>query len=351
MNENLKNAIKSKKILMKVFAQIKMITAKSDYQIVLELIKKYYGEEVAKNKKYVNKIIKDAFFCIRYYKVTFKEYFIYNFKDFSDEKRKEFIGDIERSEILIKLAKNNEKNLEILHNKWQTYLKFQDYYKRDVIAINGKEDKSKFEEFCKKHSTFLVKPNHLWQGLGVYKVNQSDYKSLDELWNEILKYNESILEELIVQSDELAIFHPKSVNTVRFTTYAHDSKCTNLFAVLRIGKGDSLVDNASAGGITANIDLETGIIDTIGKTYNGDKYIKHPDTNVCILGHQIPRWKELCETAEILAKRFQEYSFIAWDFALTEKGWVIVEANQVGAFDVYQQLGNGFRKKYEEALK
>ena len=351
MKENLKNTIKSKKILMKIFAQIKMVTAKSDYQTVFELIKQYYGEEVIKDKKYVNKTIKDAFFCVRYYKVTFKEYFVYNFKDFSDEKRKEFIGDIERNEILAKLAKNNENNVEILHNKYKTYLKFQDYYKRDIIRIRGKEDKAKFEEFCKKHSTFLVKPNYLWQGLGVYKVNQSNYKELDVLWNEILKYDESILEELIIQSDELSIFHPKSVNTIRFTTYTHNDKCTNLSAVLRMGKGDSIVDNASAGGIAANINLETGIINTIGKTYNGDKYLKHPDTNVCFLGYQIPKWDELCQMAEIVAKKFQEYSFIAWDFALTNTGWIIVEANQVGGLELYQQFGNGLRTKYKEALK
>ena len=310
----------------------------------------FFDKKDTENKKVVNKTVKDVLFCGTYYKISYDEYFLYKFIDLSNKKRREFIGDIERHEILDELEYNNEENANILSDKYKSYIKFKEFYKRDIVKINGKEDKNIFEQFCKKHQTFIVKPINLWQGKGVFIINQKDYKSLDNIWNEILKHGEIVLEELIVQDKGLGKFHPESVNTVRFATYTKGNIVTKLFAVLRMGKGNSVVDNACVGGIIANIDLETGIINTEGKDYSGNSYLKHPSTDICIVGQQIPKWDELLKIVEQVAKLFPEYKYISWDFALSEKGWVIVEINPDGDFRLYQVF-DGLRKKYEEAIK
>lgn len=163
-----------------------------------------------------------------------------------------------------------------------------------------------------------------------------------------------MLEELIEQSQELGKFHQNSVNTVRFATYAKNGKISNLFSIFRMGVGESVVDNASAGGIFAKIDIQTGIINSYAKTLkNANEYLRHPDTKICILGYQIPKWNELCEIAQEAAKAFQEYPYISFDFALTDEGWKMIEANARGGFDLYQMFGieYGLSKKFKELLK
>lgn len=346
----IKELMKTNKIIVKIYAQLKAIIDKKNYQVVVQYMLQFFDKKDVENKKIVKQTIKDAFFCEYYYKITYQEYFLYKFRDLSDKKRKEFIGDIERHEILDELEYNNKENTDILDDKYKSYLRFKEFYKRDVIKIKGKEDRNIFEQFCEKHQIFIVKPINLFQGKGVFIINQKDYKSLDDIWNEILKHDKIILEELIIQDKGLGKFHPESVNTVRFATYTKNNTVTNLFAVLRMGQGNSVVDNACAGGIVANIDLETGIINTEGKDYIGNSYLKHPSTNICIMGQQIPKWDELLKIVEQVAKLFPEYKYISWDFALSEKGWVIVETNSGGTFRIHQVF-NGLRKKYEEAIK
>ena len=44
----------------------------------------------------------------------------------------------------------------MLSDKYKSYIKFKEFYKRDIVKINGKEDKNIFEQFCKKHQKFIV---------------------------------------------------------------------------------------------------------------------------------------------------------------------------------------------------
>lgn len=52
------------------------------------------------------------------------------------------------------------------------------------------------------------------------------------------------------------------------------------------------VDNFHFDGIGANINIETGIIDTIGYDVHNNVYLTHPITGKQIIGFQIPYWEE-----------------------------------------------------------
>lgn len=351
MKKIIKKIIYSNALFCKICARLKMVINKKQYEEFLKFMSDFYGEENMKNKKLVSKVAKEAFFCNLYYKVTFQEYFLYKFSELSNKKRKEFISRPEFIEIMDRIGENKQEYKNILDDKYKGYLKFKEYYKRDIIKINGKEDKNNFEEFCKKHDSFIVKPINSDKGKGVYRIDKKEYKSIEDIWSKILKDGDVLLEELITQADGLGRFHPKSVNTIRFALYIKEGIVTKLFAILRIGQGDSVVDNASAGGIVAKIDLKTGIIVTPGLTFNGKKYLKHPDSDVRIIGYQIPKWDELCSIAESATKLLPEYNYISWDFALTDNGWAIVEGNARGTFRIYQTFGEGIREKIEKIVK
>ena len=100
-----------------------------------------------------------------------------------------------------------------------------------------------------------------------------------------------------------------------------------------MGIGNSIVDNTGSGGIIASVDEESGIVYTkaISEFYS-HKYIRHPDSKKIILGLQMPDWDNLIQIVKEAAMVLSEMRYVAWDFAHTNDGWVLVEANGSGKF-------------------
>jgi len=71
---------------------------------------------------------------------------------------------------------------------------------------------------------------------------------------ELYKHESFVLQEKIIQHDELAKFHPNSVNTCRILTARVQSEIVFLAALFRMGQKQTKVDNGSAGGIMCFID-------------------------------------------------------------------------------------------------
>ena len=98
--------------------------------------------------------------------------------------------------------------------------------------------------------------------------------------------------------------------------------------VLRVGVGDSGVDNASSGGIYALVDCESGLVTTEAMNYKGERYEKHPDTGVGFVGFSIPMWdkcKALVSEAVPLTKGVP---MVGWDIAITAEEPTIIEVNE-----------------------
>jgi hypothetical protein len=246
--------------------------------------------------------------------------------------------------------KNNEKN-HFPGNKYDRYLMFQQFFKREIIDIKfdeSTEENVLYQEFCKRHAEFIIKPTGGTKGHGVQKVTSSMVADLKDLY--IIAGGECMLEEVIQQGEELAKFHPYSVNTVRFVTGLNEEgELTDLYALLRTGKSGSVVDNVGSGGFVALIDIKSGRIVTDG--LNGTTYYEHhPDTNIKFNGNSIPAWNELCTLAEIAHRTMPNQLLIGWDFAWTGNGWDLVEANPAPSFASYQTLaGKGIRPELVKA--
>ena len=246
---------------------------------------------------------------------------------------------------------NSTSAKDLLCNKWETYQKFSFFYKRDIVLVNNDEDSLyKFTSFLDKHNMFIVKPLSLNCGRGIQIIQIGENRN-EIVSNLLASFQDGfIAEELIIQDDSLSQFHPQSVNTLRINTVNLGNRVEIKWPCLRIGVGESVVDNAGAGGIFGAIDVFTGRIMTVSDESHHE-YKSHPDTNIPLIGFKIPYWDDACEIAKKLAQFVPDCRFVGWDLALTSKGWVLVEGNYSPLLIYQISIGKGIRKEFEQMRK
>ena len=187
-------------------------------------------------------------------------------------------------------------------------------------------------------------------GKGVHTESIADYP-YPEAAHAAYSAHGAILEEIIEQGEELARIHPQSVNTLRIPTVVLADGSVRLFhPTLRVGRGDGIIDNFSAGGISALIDPETGCICSDGADKKGRRYAAHPDTGVRFNGYRLPEWDKAVAMVTTAAHMVPGNYYCGWDLAYSTHGWCMVEANctaQMGGMQIITQTG---RKAELEAL-
>ena len=294
------------------------------------------------------KIIADMLHMNMLYGYGFDEYLYFHFSEKSLQERRSFVADWEH--LGYTCAMNNPDNAEIFDNKWKTYLTYKDYYRREVLLITGENSKKEFYDFLNRHTKAIVKPIDDSCGHGV-KICEKDTTD-DGSFETILAENNNIflVEELINQAEEMAIFHPASVNTIRATTIRLDNAVVIVHPFMRMGQHGSIVDNGGSGGIMCTIDSSTGTI-IAAADENGRSYMTHPDSKLTIIGYKIPQWDKLVLLAKQLAQVVPDNRYTGWDLALTDESWVLVEANRRGQFVGWQiPTQIGFRNEINKLL-
>ncbi len=308
---------------------VRLITHK-DKPRIEKSINKFLPEEKKTDSFDKTKLYRDILFALSKNLIIPDEYFLYEFENKTKEERREFIGYNES--IAINLRINNDvvfaRNL--LTNKMNSYLKYEEYYGREIIEIIGSEDEEKFNSFIDKNGKCMLKPIDKTKGEGILVISKENGNySLKKIFEEKIQEGRFLLEQLVKQGEELKQYHQQSVNTVRLVSFLKDDNTVDfLFAILRIGRGDMIVDNLGAGGIAAAIDISNGEIITDGFTENGEIYTHHPNSGLRIKGGKMPEWKTLLQIATEAAVLTPEIKMIGWDFAWSINGWIIIEANR-----------------------
>ncbi|WP_288527469.1 sugar-transfer associated ATP-grasp domain-containing protein [uncultured Eubacterium sp.] len=319
----------------------------SDIEKAIDL---YVDETKKQDSRFMSRIIKDMLF-LKYSKnfTHFNEYFMFDFEKKNKKQRADYVETTEYKSYFEPLKERIGTN--ILKDKYLAYKKLSEYYNRDCICVNSFEDYTCFFKFVCKHKEFLLKAEEGSLGAGIVKFNINNIDNKTAFFNVIQKAP-CVLEELIVQSDEMSKFNPSSVNTVRFVMFTNaDGVVSDIYAMLRTGIGDTIVDNASMGGIACAVDTETGKVISNGYTKLGEAFIEHPISHVKYYGYQIPKWQELKHICYKASKQIPEYKYIGWDMALTEHGWIVVEANSCPSINTIQMcLGHGLRDVLEQTV-
>lgn len=139
---------------------------------------------------------------------------------------------------------------------------------------------------------------------------------------------------------DLAAIALDALSTARISTMLNEAgkpeivTCVFRFAAQR----GAIVDNVTAGGGLAPIDLETGRIGLARLGYHGPDLTHHPESGAQIEGVVIPNW-EACKAMALAAHApaFDDYALVGWDIGLTEDGPMILEGNAKPGFLVAQR--------------
>lgn len=156
---------------------------------------------------------------------------------------------------------------------------------------------------------------------------------------DILKYSNFIAVPLLTNADYAKKIFPDTLNTIRILSAVIDGKIVNIRAINRFGNHNTgSVDIFSNGGMSCNIDIASGIIDSVVYLKNGKKYNteNHPYTNERIKGIEIPNWNEILSFVNSLHDKIKFVKYIGWDVALCDDKMYIIEANHISDIDLVQ---------------
>lgn len=152
-----------------------------------------------------------------------------------------------------------------------------------------------------------------------------------------------LVTEYVQQHAYAEALYPHSPNTIRLLTLWDDRSGELLvpFAAHRIGTDRSRpIDNFSAGGLSAEIDISTGELGSaVQFPFDGDVtwYDVHPDTGAPLKGSQVPGWTHIRDTVEAIATANANVPAIGWDIVVDRSGEpVVIEANTGTDFDMVQ---------------
>lgn len=296
----------------------------------------------------------DYFVALIFYGASISDYFAYGFYKLRRRGRNEYITYRRYLEIM-RIA-NDKKDIEICRSKIKFNQYFSDILGRDWIDVSNCTF-LEFKNFIESKSCFFIKDVYGFRGTSVKKINSVEVSSDIGSFFEKLKNNKKshfILEEAVQQIEDLSILHPWSVNTLRITTLydTKNDKVHVLNVLLRIGNKKNNVDNFHFGGIASQINIENGIVETLGYDKYNNFYVFHPETSKQIIGFQIPQWNECISFIKMAAKRLPTVRYVGWDLVIKKDGSLcLIEANDNADHDFQQLHNKGLWIEYKNILK
>ena len=253
-----------------------------------------------------------------------------------------------KDHVLISFYGSNWREvLNVLKDKYVFYSYLKDFFNRDVTYIKGQEDRQSFLSFCQRNKHVFVKLNRGNCGNGARLFSVSEDEQAGRIFDELVSLGEWIVEEVIKQALEISEFNPSSINTVRFPSFKKNGVVECVYPCMRFGRAGSIVDNAGQGGVFVSIDRDTGEIISDAYDEKGNVFVSHPDSKVAFRGFRVPQWTaliELVKKAHLSLPDDQVY--VAFDFALSEKGWCLVEGNWGDWILQQTSLKKGFKSEF-----
>ena len=205
-------------------------------------------------------------------------------------------------------------------------------------------------KLAREKKILALKPDEGSHGDGFYKLSYVDnqyYLNFDKVGEEdiirILKdpSNSYLVTEYIENHPQFKAIYAGAVNTIRIIVFKKDGKRAQIGnTYMRFGsKKTGAVDNMGAGGMFAEVDLETG-------RYENAKIILknsikdcpyHPDSGIKIEGY-IPHWGEVKATIIKIADSIPQLEYFGFDVAITESGIKLPEINRFPDYPKIEKL-------------
>lgn len=161
-----------------------------------------------------------------------------------------------------------------------------------------------------------------------------------------------IVQDAIHQCEEMARLNPTSLNTIRIATYwSEKDGIVPLFAVVRMGRAGSVVDNASAGGLYCGINMDGTLKE---QAYTLAPFSAHTETDngVVFKGFSIPRFSDLKSKAVELHSYLPYTKLIGWDMCIDDNNEIeLVEINAANPGMFQAATGPAFGDYTEEIIE
>ena len=294
------------------------------YYQAFSRLKKEFPRIAQKYCVWVGRLYVDAGVSYVRYGVTPNEYLGWRFYELSNLERKRFYTARDSSKWESRF--NDPASADLFNKKNLTNQTFRNFISRKWLYA-AEASVEEIAEFLKTGKT-IIKPVGLSSGHGIH-VAKND-KAEDLVGKEIL------LEEFVTQHHLLSALNESSVNTIRvYTVKQTVNKCKTegvifLSASIRVGGNGAEVDNYHSGGVAYPLDTATGIVSGAGTAINGSKVLFHPGSGMKVIGYQIPNWDGLRQYVLDLNRVVEGARLIAWDIAVLEEGFELIEANYNG---------------------
>lgn len=216
-------------------------------------------------------------------------------------------------------------------NRPQTFVKnVNGLFYDDKNAISKEEAIAR----CSNLKEAVIKPTVLgtWgQGVKLFHTDNGFVPEMNMSVNDLFsRYKKSfIIQSKLEQHPDLARLNPTSVNTLRVMSYRRDNEVIILYAVIRIGRMGKVVDNETAGGIKADIDLQTGRIKGPAFGSPTEKNMPQTDSGAVLDNYLIPSFPEILQFVKDLHFRLPYFRLVGWDISVDTNGNpVMIEWNR-----------------------
>jgi len=289
-------------------------------------------------KKTKAKILLDILICIFRYETMPLDYFYYKFMEMPAGERSKYTSRLLMYRFQNKFNKKNDRI--IFKNKNLFYITFKSFVFHKTWNISQAASLNDFLNWISetKPNKIVLKDPFGQVGKAVFVTNV-DYSingplitniPINQMISQKIEKGYILTEAYVKQHKVLMKLFPGSLNTIRITTFLHSNGYVELlYAIIRIGF-DKPVDNFDAGGISALINLDTGVV--IGKVFFKNPFKRrdlenHPVTNSPILGLQIPYWQDILTMIKSAAMIVPSVRTVGWDVIITDDGPALLEGN------------------------
>lgn len=180
-----------------------------------------------------------------------------------------------------------------------------------------------------RESGAIVKPRFGAEGRDVTLVY-----SLKELQDVASKGGDWVIQERVRQAEYSSDINSPSLNTIRIQVIRspRNGQPIMVGAAHRFGsRTTGIVDNASAGGYVASVQLQSGKLgEIVFSTPSGggrSTSTHHPDSGAVVTGVTVPGWNDVEGLMLQLMEAIPEAINVGVDIALSADGPLVIEAN------------------------
>ncbi|MEJ1230014.1 MAG: sugar-transfer associated ATP-grasp domain-containing protein [Galbitalea sp.] len=212
--------------------------------------------------------------------------------------RKTFLTRPQANQLTLRLNDAAFKNL--FSDKVQFNRKFAKYLGREWLDVR-ESTTEQLRDFVTKHGSVKLKDPVNLGGYGLEKKDATSIEDYEAFRQHLLETGQVLVEEFITQHPDLARLSPKSVNTLRIITY-FDGTTPCTFSPTPSRWAPAPTSTTSGRAASRRPSMRAASAATAPSNKEGDKYLRHPLTDVEIVGFVVPLYDEAVAMAVEMAK-------------------------------------------------